>query len=514
MRACDTCCFLRPSLGRPSPLDNHASASSRCSRSSSRPARISSTHLPTPTATATSTCSWASTASPTGCIATTRASFTDVAASAGVADARATRAAAWGDFDGDGDPDLLLGFTPGPDGVRAAAVSERSRHRSADTTTDGRAGRRDRRGPSTGVGGRRRRRRPRSLHRLSRPRQCALSQRRAARSPTLRRRIGLADPRKTVGAVWFDFDEDGDLDLAVANMDGDANGLFRNDGGTFTDVAEAAGVAWGGRAPRDPATARCACAPPTSTATAASTSSPPTTVRSGSSATAAAAGSRTARRRGVWPSTRATTRARRRTSITTASSISTSTARSPAAPAGRTRSSATPAPGFEDVTPPNIRALQADHGVQWADVDGDGDLDLALTGSRPDGMHLVMRNQLPAADARRSPAGARPRRRGPCHAGRRGSACLRRRVHAPPWRAARGRGIGLRRAERHARARRDSRRRVARGRAAHRAQGGAADAALDARRQSHGVARQGARGYGEAAQGSIPTLSLTAGEVT
>src|SRR6187397_34924 len=30
--------------------------------------------------------------------------FTDVASAAGVADARATRAAAWGDFDGDGDP--------------------------------------------------------------------------------------------------------------------------------------------------------------------------------------------------------------------------------------------------------------------------------------------------------------------------------------------------------------------------------------------------------------------------
>ena len=34
-------------------------------------------------------------------------------------------------------------------------------------------------------------------------------------------------------------------------MDGDANGLYRNDDGQFTDVAEAAGLAWGGRAPRD-----------------------------------------------------------------------------------------------------------------------------------------------------------------------------------------------------------------------------------------------------------------------
>src|SRR5690606_38428046 len=36
--------------------------------------------------------------------------------------------------------------------------------------------------------------------------------------------------------------------LYVGNMDGDANALFRNDAGAFTDVAEAMGLAWGGRA--------------------------------------------------------------------------------------------------------------------------------------------------------------------------------------------------------------------------------------------------------------------------
>src|SRR5262249_6049172 len=58
---------------------------------------------------------------------------------------------------------------------------------------------------------------------------------------------GIGDPRKTVGAVWFDIDGDGDLDLFVANQEGNANGLFRNDGGHFVDVAAAWGVDASGR---------------------------------------------------------------------------------------------------------------------------------------------------------------------------------------------------------------------------------------------------------------------------
>jgi hypothetical protein len=57
---------------------------------------------------------------------------------------------------------------------------------------------------------------------------------------------------------------------------------------------------------------------------------------------------------------------------------------------------------FADVTPDNIVKLQADHGVQWADFDNDGDEDLALTGARPDGMHLLLKNALVPDDAARS----------------------------------------------------------------------------------------------------------------
>jgi len=57
---------------------------------------------------------------------------------------------------------------------------------------------------------------------------------------------------------------------------------------------------------------------------------------------------------------------------------------------------------FVEVTPPAIGALHASHGVQWADFDGDGALDLALTGTREDATHALFRNLLPAGVAARS----------------------------------------------------------------------------------------------------------------
>ena len=47
--------------------------------------------------------------------------------------------------------------------------------------------------------------------------------------------------RFSYSAVWEDYDNDGDVDLYVANDFG-RNSLYRNDGGQFTDVAPEAGV--------------------------------------------------------------------------------------------------------------------------------------------------------------------------------------------------------------------------------------------------------------------------------
>lgn len=325
--------------------------------------------------------------------------FVDMAAAAGVADTRPTRAAAWADVDADGDPDLLLGFTPAPggsvlrlyrnDGARFVDTTE-----SAGLAVAGGAVRQPAFIDFDGDG-------DLDLFVAFRDRANALYRNDAGRFTDVAAAAGVADTRRTVGAVWFDYDEDGDLDLAVANMDGDANGLFRNDGATFLDVAEAAGVAWGGRRPQHSGYGSVrVCAADVD--------------RDGRFDLFAAnygplgffsnRGSGRFEDRGeVWGiaiDSRYDACAFADVdhdgrldlyvngTVTGGVSWQDSLFRNTGS-------------GFADVTPPNIRALQADHGVQWADVDGDGDLDLALTGSRPDGMHLVMRNMLPATDAAR-----------------------------------------------------------------------------------------------------------------
>ena len=57
-------------------------------------------------------------------------------------------------------------------------------------------------------------------------------------------KAGIANPAgKGLGVAFCDFDRDGDTDVYVAN-DTVRNFLYRNDGGTFTDVAYSAGVGY------------------------------------------------------------------------------------------------------------------------------------------------------------------------------------------------------------------------------------------------------------------------------
>lgn len=174
--------------------------------------------------------------------------FTDIAMTAGVADARATRAAAFGDWDADGDVDLLVGFAPGAGSVLRLYRNDGARF--TDVTAD--AGLTLDRGAV---------RQPvwvdydadgdLDLFIAFRDRANMMLRNDGGRLTDIAATIGLADTRRSVGAVWADLDADGDLDVIVGNMDGDANGVYRNEQGRFTDIADTWGLAWGGRATRD-----------------------------------------------------------------------------------------------------------------------------------------------------------------------------------------------------------------------------------------------------------------------
>jgi len=326
--------------------------------------------------------------------------FTEAGAASGLGETRATRAAAWGDFDRDGDPDLLVGYTPGSSSVLQLYRNQNGRFSNVTASV----------GLSVEGGAVRQ---PvwvdvdadndLDLFVAFRDRANALFRNDNGRFTDIAPSVGLDDARKTVGAVWFDYDRDGDLDLFVANMDGDANGLFRNTGGRFTDVAEAAGVAWGGRAKGDAASGTVrVCAGdfdgdgrldlfmanygPNGVFLARDplgrfedVSDAWGTKNSGKHDTCALADIDNDGRLDVYVNGTVTG------GVSYRDYLLRNTGKS-----------------FEDVTPENLLAMQASHGAQWADFDADGDMDLAIAGSRPDATHSLFRNLLPAADATRS----------------------------------------------------------------------------------------------------------------
>ncbi|MFO8175511.1 MAG: CRTAC1 family protein [Longimicrobiales bacterium] len=133
------------------------------------------------------------------------APFTDTAPGLGLDLPGNTRQVSWLDYDGDGDLDLFVAFRDGPNRLfRNELLSRDSRGRRI----------------------------------------------RAAGGPSftdVTEESGIGDPRRTVGVAWFDMDQDGDLDAFVANQNGDQDGFFRNEGGVFVDVAPELGMAGEGR---------------------------------------------------------------------------------------------------------------------------------------------------------------------------------------------------------------------------------------------------------------------------
>lgn len=321
--------------------------------------------------------------------------FVDIASSAGVADLTDTRAAAWGDFDGDGDADLYVGFT------RKSDTSNRLYRNDAGRFTD--------------VA------KPMGIEAVGESRQPAwidydrdgdvdlflafrdapnmLFRNDGGRFTSVGKELGLDDPRKTVGAVWFDMDRDGDLDLFVANQNGDTNGLYRNDGARFTDVAAELGVNAAGR-------------PPTSGSNGPSVADMdndgdldlfvagyggnflyradgPGTFTEVAGAMGVAGGDKaTPSRWGDFDNDG-------RIDLYVSSHID--------KPLNEQDFLYRNDPSrFTNVLPGNIAKYGATHGVQWADFDKDGDLDLAVANNNPKGGHPLYRNLLPAKLAGRS----------------------------------------------------------------------------------------------------------------
>ena len=171
------------------------------------------------------------------------AKFSEIGADVGIADLTDTRAASWGDFDSDGQIDLYVGFTRRSgarnklyrnDGKKFVDVAhdlgvdvmgETRQVSWIDFDNDGRV----------------------DLFVAFRDAPNMLFHNEGHRFLEVAQDMGVADPRKTVGAVWFDYNQDGRLDVFTANQDGTLNGLFRNDGKRFVDVAHELGMDAAGR---------------------------------------------------------------------------------------------------------------------------------------------------------------------------------------------------------------------------------------------------------------------------
>jgi hypothetical protein len=323
--------------------------------------------------------------------------FKEVAAEAGIADTIDTRAAAWGDFDGDGNMDLYVGFS------KRAGVPNKLYHNDGHGKHFTEVGRE----MGVDVSGFETRQvvwidydndGKVDLFVAFRDGPNMLFHNEGGHLRNVAREMGVDDPRRTVGAVWFDYNQDGRLDLFVANQDGDKNGLWRNDGTKFTDVAAELGME--GIAP-----GRLG-------------SNGPSVIdfdNDGFFDLFVAGYGRNflyrndghgkftdvAEEMGVVGGDRATPSAwgdydnDGRPDLYVSSYIDKPVNE-------RDFLYHNEGNRFVDVTTDLFRKHGATHGLQWADYDKDGAIDLALANNNPDGRNALYRNLLPADQARRS----------------------------------------------------------------------------------------------------------------
>jgi hypothetical protein len=214
---------------------------------------------------------------------------------------------------------------------------------------------------------------------------------------TMQTRVG--DPRRTVGACWFDMDADGDLDVFTANQNGDRDGMFRNDGGNFSDVAMELDIDQPRRHFLD-GSVGCAVTDFDTDGdldlyVAAYGDDKLYSNNGNGTFTDVAPEMGVANHHhivtGVWGDIQHDGRP----DLYTVGYVN-------GQPGNPDYLYVNQGDRFENLLPANIAKNDTDHGAQWADFDQDGDLDLSLAANDPAGSHYVFRNDLPDDVAGRS----------------------------------------------------------------------------------------------------------------
>jgi hypothetical protein len=149
------------------------------------------------------------------------------------------RGLSWGDFDGDGDIDLLGGATAA--GKPTVVLRNDAGKRFVDVastiglTIPGRSARQTNWIDYDNDG-------DLDVYAADRTGDNKLFRNDGGRYTQVFVGAGPTDRRPTVGACWLDIDNDGDLDLYLANQSGATDAVWRNDGTSFVDVAPALGM--------------------------------------------------------------------------------------------------------------------------------------------------------------------------------------------------------------------------------------------------------------------------------
>ena len=146
------------------------------------------------------------------------------------------RGLSWGDYDGDGFIDLLCGATD-KSALTAVMHNEGGKHftnvaAAIGLTIPGRSARQTNWVDYDNDG-------DLDVYAADRAGENQLFRNDGGRFTRVFAGVGPTDSRATVGACWVDIDGDGDLDLFLANQAGGTDALWRNDGSSFTDIAPA-----------------------------------------------------------------------------------------------------------------------------------------------------------------------------------------------------------------------------------------------------------------------------------